>query len=87
MADPTPSDAADRPPERAQPDQVGSAYMQPDGTLEMSLRTETRDGTIGESLLVVAKGDPRYANMVKHLGGIQPGEGKPIPPFPSSDAD
>ncbi len=65
--------AQPEPPPKPQPAQVGSAYMQPNGTLEMSLRTETQDGTIGEAFLVIPKGDPRYADMVKHLGGIKPG--------------
>ncbi len=64
------------PPPKPQPTSVGSAYMQPNGTLEMSLRTETQDGTIGEAFLVIPKGDPRYADMVKHLGDIKPGRGK-----------
>ena len=41
------------PPPKPQPANVGSAYMQPNGTLEMSLRTETQDGTIGEAFLVI----------------------------------
>ena len=82
MADsPTPP-GADRPPAKPELENVGSAYMQPDGTLEMSLRTETDDGTIGEAFLVIPPGDPRYPSMVSHLGGIQPGEGRAIPPFP-----
>lgn len=77
---PSPSNA-DRPPAKPQPDNVGSAYMQDDGTLEMSLRTETDDGMIGEAFLVIPPSDARYADMVAHLGGIKPGEGRPIPPF------
>lgn len=65
------------------PEEIGSAYMREDGTLEMSLRAVAADGTIGEAMLVVAPGDARYPSMVKHLGGIKPGEGKPVPPFPS----
>jgi hypothetical protein len=74
-------------PEIAQepePTTIGSAFMQDDGTLEMSLRAVAADGTIGEAMMVVAPKDARYADMVKHLGGIKPGQGKPIPPFPSS---
>lgn len=85
MAQPSPPSAADRPPARAAAADVGSAYMRPDGTLEMSLRTETTDGTIGEAFLVIAPADPRYEDMVAHLGGIKPGEGKPIPPFPAPE--
>lgn len=87
MADPVPPSAADRPPAKTQAENVGSAYMRPDGTLEMSLRTETRDGTIGEAFLVIPPADPRYESMVAHLSGIKPGEGKTIPPFPAPEAE
>ena len=86
MADAVPPSADDRPPQKAPSGNVGSAYMRPDGTLEMSLRTETTDGTIGEAFLVIPPADPRYKSMVAHLGGIKPGEGKPIPPFPAPAA-
>ena len=71
-------------PQEPEPTTIGSAYMQDDGTLEMSLRAVAADGTIGEAMMVVPPKDGRYADMVKHLGGIKPGQGKPIPPFPSS---
>lgn len=84
MADtPTPNFA---PPTRKAPDNVGSAYMKPDGTIEMRLRTETDDGTVGEALLVIPPSDPRHAAMVKHLDGIKPGEGRSIKPFPAEPA-
>jgi hypothetical protein len=60
--------------------------MDEDGVLEMSLRTESADGMIGEALLVIRPDDPRYAQMVKHLGGLKPGEGCAIPPFPAEGA-
>ena len=74
------------PPTRPQPADVGSAYMEADGTIEMRLRTEADDGTVGEALLVIPPGDPRHAAMVKHLDGIKPGEGRPIKPFPEEPA-
>jgi hypothetical protein len=77
---------ASQPPARPAPKSVGSAFMKPDGTLEMSLRTQTQDGMIGEAFLVIPPGDPRYADMVAHLGGIEPGQGRAIPPFPAPDA-
>ena len=46
------------------------------------MRTETADGMIGEMTMLVPPDDPRYAGFVAHLGNIQPGEAKPIPPFP-----
>ena len=85
---PNGNEPSNRPPARRprpQAANVGSAYMQPDGTLEMSLRTETQDGTIGEAFLVIPQGRSALRDMVKHLGGIKPGEGKPIPPFPAPE--
>jgi hypothetical protein len=72
-----------RPEDADMPESVGVASMRADGTLEMQLRTVAADGTIGESMLLVGPKDPRHAQMVKHLGGIKPGQGKPIPPFVS----
>lgn len=69
------------------PESVGSASMLADGTLELRFRTETADGAIGEALTIVRPGEPHYASIVKHLGGIQPGQGKPIPPFPPPEVD
>jgi hypothetical protein len=27
------------------------------------------------------RGDPQYARMLSHIGGLQPGQKKPIPPW------
>jgi hypothetical protein len=61
--------------------------MGADGTLRLQLRTETATGLIGEMLMVVPPGDPRYAGMVQHLSGIQPGQARAIPPFPEPEID
>jgi hypothetical protein len=82
MADPDATPGAERPPAKPEQQNVGSAYTQPDGTLEMSLRTETDDGTNGEAFLIIPPDDPRYPSMVAHLGDLQPGQGRAIPPFP-----
>jgi hypothetical protein len=47
MADPDSPPGAQRPPAKPEQQNGGSAYMQPDGTLETSLLTETAYGTIG----------------------------------------
>jgi hypothetical protein len=80
---------ADLPPadDPEMPDSVGSAEMDDDGTLRMSLYTETEDGMVGEMMMVVKPDDPRYAGFVAHLGGIGPGEAKVIPPFPEPEID
>lgn len=60
---------------------VGTAYMQPNGTLELRLRAETDDGLVGEAMVVYAPDDERYAGMLAHLGEIKPGQSVPIKPF------
>lgn len=69
------------------PASVGSASMLADGTLELRFRTETDAGAIGEALTIVKRGDKHYDAIVMHLGGIEPGQGKPIPPFPPPEVD
>ena len=59
------------------PGTIGTAVMGEDGTITLNLRSP--DGA--EGLLVYKKGDPNYARIVSHLGGIRPGEHKPVPPF------
>ncbi len=62
--------------------EIGTATLQADGTLELALRAVAPDGTFGEALLRVPPTDDRYEGMIEHLGGIKPGESKPVPPFP-----
>ncbi len=56
---------------------IGTAVMSPDGTITLNLHSP--DGA--EGLLVYKKGDPQYARIYSHLGGIRPGEHKPVPAF------
>jgi hypothetical protein len=56
--------------------------MDADGTLRLMFRSEEPSG-IAEALRVVPPGSPDYAKFLKHLGGLKPGESKPIPPFPA----
>lgn len=80
---------ADLPPafDPEAPASVGSATMDKDRTLRLMLRTETADGMVGEMTMVVPPDDPRYAGYVAHLGGMKPGDAKPIPPFPEPEID
>ena len=80
---------ADLPPasDPEAPASVGSADMDEKGVLRLMLRTETADGMIGEMTMLVPPDDPRYAGFVAHLGGMQPGDAKSIPPFPEPEID
>ena len=57
---------------------IGFARLSPDG-LVLSV-------TLPQSAYAWKKGDPDFTRMVSHLGGILPGERKPVPPSASGDA-
>lgn len=52
---------------------IGSAHMRTDGTLELRLSAEAPGGIRGDAMFIIPPHDPRYADLVVHLGGIQPG--------------
>ena len=60
---------------------IGSATMDADGTIVLQLRAEGPDA-VGDALLRYAKDHPEYAKVLQHLGGLKPGESKPVPPWP-----
>ncbi|MCA9588626.1 MAG: hypothetical protein KC657_25090 [Myxococcales bacterium] len=69
---------ASSPAPRAAPASIGVARMLPDGTLELDLR-----GPGGaESRVVYKPNDAKYKSTLDHLGGMKPGESKPVPPWP-----
>ncbi len=59
------------------PGTIGTAVMAADGTITLTLQLP--DGT--GSALAYHKGDPNYARMLAHIGGLQPGEHKSVPAF------
>jgi hypothetical protein len=60
---------------------IGSATMEPDGTIVLDLRARG-PGMMGDAQMRYPKTHAEYANVLKHLGGLKPGENKPVPPFP-----
>lgn len=68
---------------RAQPAPapIGSAHMQPDGTIVLDL-VARNGGVVGHGRLVYPPGHRDYEMILRHLGGLRPGETKPVPPFP-----
>jgi hypothetical protein len=63
------------------PASIGAATMAPDGTISLRLRAESAGGAIGEGMLTYRPGTPRYDEVLRHLGGLKPGQTKPIPPW------
>jgi hypothetical protein len=61
---------------------IGSASMEADGTIVLHLRAEG-PGMVGDALLRYAPSHKDYAAVLSHLGGLQPGEVKPVPPWPT----
>jgi hypothetical protein len=66
--------------ERDQPT-IGVATMQEDRTIALRLRAESDDGATGEGYFTYAPGDPDYDAVRQHVGGLEPGQSKPVPPW------
>jgi hypothetical protein len=61
---------------------IGMAEMLSDRTIILQLRAEGPSGAMGDGRLVYPAGHDRYAEVLKHLGGLKPGEKKPVAPWP-----
>lgn len=82
---PSPASADARPAvptEAPLPESIGSATMRADGTIVLELRATDGHGTVGDALLEYPPGHPEYAGVLEHLGGLEPGESKPVAPWP-----
>ncbi len=64
---------------------IGTAVMDPDGTLRLHLRAEGPEATLGDALFIYPPDHPHYREILDHLGGMKPGEEKPVPPWPEKD--
>lgn len=69
------------PAQRQEPRSIGVASMLPDGTILLELRAEGAGGLRGEGRFRYPPGHPRYQAVLRHLGGLRPGEAKPVPPW------
>jgi hypothetical protein len=59
---------------------IGTAEMAADGTIMLHLQSLWPDPKENTDL-PFAPDDPQYNEIKQHLGGIEPGQSKPIPPF------
>ena len=64
------------------PASIGSATMKEDGTIVLQLRAEGPGGVRGDALITYKRGDKRHGKVLEHLGGLEPGQTKPVPPWP-----
>jgi len=62
-------------------DSIGSARMETDGTVVLQLRAESPGGAKGDALFRYPPGHPEYKNVLQHLGGLEKGQEKVVPPW------
>ena len=65
---------------RASMPYTGMAVMQEDGTISLHLRLSS-DGKNVDDTLTYKTTDRGYDNVLRHLGGLNPGESKPFSPW------
>jgi hypothetical protein len=63
-------------------DSIGSATMEADGTIVMMLRAEGAGGMVGDAMFSYPPDHAEYQNVLDHLCGLEPGQTKPVPPWP-----
>lgn len=61
---------------------IGQAHMLPDGTIELWLRAEGPGGMKGDAKFSYAPTHPQYQQILQHVGGLEPGSTRPVPPWP-----
>lgn len=62
------------------PEYIGDATMTEDGTIILNLRAEG-DGIVGHGQFTYTPDQPEYKDVLDHIGGIKPGERKPVRPW------
>lgn len=63
---------------------IGNATMRPDGTLVLDL---TAAGSSGHAQMIYPPSHAEYQEMLRHLGGLRPGQQKLVPAFPDNIND
>jgi hypothetical protein len=61
---------------------IGMATMSADGAIILDLRAEGPGGLTGDARFVYPRGHKDYQEILRHLGGLRPGQTKPVPPWP-----
>ena len=68
---------------QAEPQFVGTATMAQDHSIRMQLVSRECDGTIAHGDFVIQPNAPNYPEIVHHIGGLEPGQSKPVRPWPA----
>jgi hypothetical protein len=67
-------------------DSVGTAKMSADGTITLRVHALWPQ-PFAETELVYAPGNPQYGDIKRHLGGLSPGQSKPVPPMCGTNSE
>jgi hypothetical protein len=67
-------------------DSVGAATMAADGTIMLRVHSVWPQPIV-ERELRYAPGDPHYEAIRRHVGGLAPGESKPLPPWCGTNSE
>ena len=60
---------------------IGMATIQGDGAVVLLLRAEGPGTIVGDGQVTYRSSDPTYQEVLAHLGGLKPGQSKPVPPW------
>jgi hypothetical protein len=63
---------------------IGNATMRPDGTIGLDLRAA---GSSGQAQMIYPPSHAEYQEILRHLGGLRPGQQKLVPAFPDNIND
>ena len=66
--------------EMEQTQSIGTATMQQDRTIVLDL-VASGPGLLGDGRLTYSPSDPNYDAILRHLGGLRPGEVKQVQPW------
>jgi hypothetical protein len=67
------------------PESIGTATMSADGTIKLYLSSKTKNGLIADAVSTYKPSNRMYEEVKRHLGGINVGERKPVPPWLSDE--
>lgn len=65
------------------PSFIGTATMSADQSINLKLVSRECDGTIVHGSPTYALTDPLYGEILEHIGGLEPGQTKPVPAWES----
>lgn len=60
---------------------IGVATMDEQRTVTLFLRAEGPNGVLGDAVFTYQPSDPNYQMVIDHVGGLEIGEEKIVPPW------